>query len=121
MSNVWVEVKVIHQRQSLAIIDFLLDVARRPRHFKTDDMVDFNKEVLCMKTSPRVLRDLRFKGLINYEVINMRAGIYQLYSSYNELLISKSRVEQGGYWIEETTSVVISNSFAFSVEQMNLL
>ena len=121
MAERWVEVQTTNYKHAVAILDFLIDVARYPRHFKTEDMCSYNKEVLTEKNSPRVLRNLRLKGLISYEVINQKWGIYQLHSNLEELLESRQRVVDGGYYIDEESPMVISNSFAFPVEQMSLL
>ena len=119
--NAWVEIKLLNSKQSLAIINFLLDIAKRPRPFKTDDMVEFNKEVLNFKTSPRILRDLRQQGLVKYEVIDTFRGIYQLQSNYSELLQSRGRIEQGGYWIDNRTPVFMSSKLSVNVDQLNLI
>jgi hypothetical protein len=117
----WVEVRVMCVEQSLEIIRFLLWIGKRPRPFKTDDMIAFNTKALNFKTSPRILRDLRQKGLIKYEVTDRRLGIYELQSSYTELLQARAWLEQGGYYINDESPIMLSNKFVTSVEQMSLI
>lgn len=118
MSKMWVEVKVKNYKQSLAVLNFLLDVAKRPRTFKSEDLLNFEG---VMKSSLRILVDLRSRCLVEYEVIDRKWGVYQLNSTFNELLQAKEWVEAGGYCIEETEPVLSSNAFAFPVEQLSLL
>ena len=117
----WVEVKVMNVEQSLEIIKFLCEIARNPRKFKSDDLVAFNPKLLCFKSSLRFLRDLRQQGLINYEVANQRQGIYELHSNYTEVLRAKAYIEQGGYWIDDKTTVLIGEKCGVPVTQISLL
>jgi len=121
MAERWVEVLTASYKHSLAILDFLIDVAKRPRHFTSEDMVSHNKEVLTIKHSPRVMRNLRLKGLITYEVVDQKHGVYQLNSSLGELLQSRMWVEDCGYWIDEETPVITSSDYASNIEQLRLI
>jgi hypothetical protein len=84
-------------------------------------MIAFNTKALNFKTSPRILRDLRQRGLIKYEVTNIHHGIYELKSNYTELLQARAWLEQGGYWINEESPVMVSNKFSVPVEQLSLI
>jgi hypothetical protein len=117
----WVDIKVINIKQALIIIEFLLKVAKRPHPFKTDDMIAYNPVALNFKTSPRVLRDLRWQGLITYEVPDKSSGLYILYSSYKKLLRSLAYVKHGGYYINKRTPVLVGQRCGVSIKQTSLL
>jgi len=121
MSSRWVDVRVDSRCKQLIIMDFLLGIALRPRLFKSDDLVEYDKKALNFKSSMRFLRDLRFKGLIRYEVTRRSEGVYKLNSSYAELIEAKSRIEEGGYWIDEEMPVLINSDYSTDIEQLKLL
>ena len=122
MAKIWVNINLKNFNQSPIIIDFLIRIAQTTsKKFRMEDMIRYCPDVLRYESSGRIFRDLRFKGLIEYEIKDKSSGVYTLLSDIYELQRSKQRVIDKGYWIEETMPVMMNNNFAFPVEQMKLL
>ena len=116
----WVEIKIKWSEYMPTVIDFLLTIATtKDKQFKEEDMIRFNPTIL--KHGLRYLRELRFKGLVRYEMPCRQTGIYVLKSDVFELQIAKNRIANGGYHIEQSSPVVIPKQCKNDVEQLSLI
>ena len=122
MARRWVKVELKNFNQSYVIIEFLIEAAKTTsKQFRMEHMIGFRPSVLHFETAGRVFRDLRFKGLIKYEIKDKSSGVYTLLSNVRELERSRQIVIDRGYYIDESDAVIISNKFAVPIEQGNLL
>jgi hypothetical protein len=104
--------------QSEIIVDYLMKIAdTSSKQFTVEKMIVENKGQLKFETSPRYLRDLRFKGLVKYEVPIRRAGLYNLVSTFQELRAVKRIIADRGYDIDAAAPVITVNNFAFLDKQ----
>jgi len=116
----WVEIKIKWSEYMPTVIDFLSTIAvSRNKQFREEDIVNFNP--VTLKHGLRYLRELRFKGLVRYEMPCRQTGIYVLKSDVFELEITKNRIKAKGYFIEETNPVIIPKQCKNDVEQLILV
>lgn len=116
----WVTAEIKWAEYMPTVIDFLFTIAvTAHKQFKEEDVKNYNPVIL--KHGLRYLRELRFKGFVRYEMPARVTGIYILKSDVFELQIAKNRIQSGGYWIDETTPVLIPKNNKTNVKQLSLI
>ena len=73
-----IELARVTSKIGLLVLTYLHLVRRHGGTFHAKDLHDFDGPGVAPASADRILRDLRKRGVIDYEVINRRASFYRV-------------------------------------------